>query len=227
LDPYAILIEYVEYGSLGDALQNPEHHFLWILCIKIASNIAAGLQFMHSKNILHRDMKSPNIMLASLDPALPILAKIADFGTSIVLETGSVTGSIVDNPMWLAPEILSGKSYSFSSDVYAFGMICWELIVRKQPFSEFHMWSEIENAVVHGMRPELPSAPKEWNGILTNCWKSQPSERPSLGEITSILSELETSSEEIEQKFHTETKPESGRSRVCSNLLNLLIFTKF
>jgi len=81
-------MEFVEHGSLSEVLVKPLVNFSWFLRIKIALDMACGLQYMHSKNILHRDMKSPNIMLASLIPTNPTVAKIADFGTS-TLELGS------------------------------------------------------------------------------------------------------------------------------------------
>lgn len=98
--------------------------------------------------IIHRDFKSANIFLASINPSDPVVAKVGDFGVSSTLvlqglREAKANKRAVNNPTWLAPEILSyvfksvicllhppfssGEEYSLASDVYSFGLVLWEL----------------------------------------------------------------------------------------------------
>jgi len=66
-------------------------------------------------------------------------------------------------PNWLAPEVISESEYTEKSDVYAFGIIMWELICRKHPFHEYSFLNEIEAAILEGKRPVFPpDCPKSW-----------------------------------------------------------------
>ena len=119
----------------------------------VAFNIAKGMQFLHNYEppILHRDLKSPNILLTkTVDDYFKTLAstnshnrdilhiaKISDFGLSSQFHLPNSV-RVVDNPLWLAPEIMAQKPFTKKSDVYSFGIILWELVTGQLPFSEFH-----------------------------------------------------------------------------------------
>ena len=112
----------------------------WKEKIKIASDIAAGMVFLHSNLLIHRDLKSPNILLKREVGSDGYTAKVSDFGTCAFLDfANTFRGSVVDNPRWLPPEILNGDSpYTEKVDVYAFG--------KKSLFCVFlshisHFWS--------------------------------------------------------------------------------------
>ncbi len=91
--------------------------------IQILLDIASGMAFLHSKNVIHRDLKSPNILLdGTHDRCL-----ISDFGLSRVGAPGTATMSAIGTPHWMAPEILRGERYSASADIWAFGVIIFEV----------------------------------------------------------------------------------------------------
>ena len=100
-------------------------------------NIAKGMDFLHSKGVVHRDLSCRNVLLTA-----SLTAKVGDFGMSRLIEkdrsdqyqkgTRSVAGPI----RWMAPECLREKTYGKSSDVYAFGMTVIEMCIREPPFPE-------------------------------------------------------------------------------------------
>ena len=102
------------------------------------------------------------------------------------------------DPVWLAPEILDGSPYDEAVDVYALGVIMWELLTRKQPFVEFgyEFSYQLEDAIRKGARPSLPiceGGPRslvhvEFAALLQRCWIRNPLERPRSKEVAELLS---------------------------------------
>ena len=86
---------------------------------------------MHDRKILHRDLKSQNIFLTSQH-----FVKMGDFGIAKVLnKTAELANTIVGTPYYLSPEIIENKPYNFKSDIWSLGILLYEMMARKQPFS--------------------------------------------------------------------------------------------
>jgi len=135
LDPFCLVLEFIPYGDLYSLIHHQlDKEFDWAMRIKIALDIALAMESMHSRipAILHLDLKSPNILMASLDPNASIMAKVTDFGLSSTGETQYTR--LVDNPVWCAPEILAGRPYHKDVDCYSFGVILFELLTRSDFF---------------------------------------------------------------------------------------------
>lgn len=102
-----------------------------------------GLHFIHSVGMLHRDLKSPNLLVDKRGTI-----KLADFGLSI-LQSNSTEQMVHMSVPWTAPEIFSGQPYTPKADVYSVGIICWEILTRKTPYYDM-LPAAIPRAVVHG-----------------------------------------------------------------------------
>eukprot|EP01128_Nolandella_sp_AFSM9_P002264 TRINITY_DN1263_c2_g1_i1.p1 TRINITY_DN1263_c2_g1~~TRINITY_DN1263_c2_g1_i1.p1 ORF type:complete len:939 (+),score=131.60 TRINITY_DN1263_c2_g1_i1:301-3117(+) len=200
LSPLSILMEFCALGNLYDFVNNKESRRDWPFNLKIAFDVAHGMHAMHTSSppVLHRDLKSPNILLVSPDPAAPVVAKIADFGLSqpmhlpYLIPTSSRLRDVV-NPTWLAPEVIEGKAFDLSSDVYPFGIMLWELVARAHPFGEFHFdfMFEIEDCVKSGRRPTLPVyTPAPFRTLIEECWCRNPRDRVTFFECCERLVDM-------------------------------------
>jgi serine/threonine protein kinase len=123
LDPLCLVMEFLPFGSLYQMIHEIEKYpvFEENFINKIALNIARGMNVLHTSipQVIHRDLKSPNVLVCSDSNDDKIIVKVADFGLSR-FSSGSFFGREVWNPYWLAPEIIANKEYNEKSDVYRF-----------------------------------------------------------------------------------------------------------
>ena len=158
-------------GSGVPAQQATEHEL-----IGVAAKVADAMAYLHglSPAIIHRDMKSQNVLLtADLSP------KLCDFGlvASKVVSAGT--------PSYMAPELLDGKAFSKKVDVYAFGIMLWEMLARQMPFQCYPAF-EIKEKVLAGERPAVPYS--VWSepivDIIERAWHKRPGCRPGFAEVS-------------------------------------------
>lgn len=97
-------------------------------------------RYLHGQTtpIVHRDVRSPNVFIVSLDIEQGVVAKLGDYGLAATVSS-KLTESL-STFQWLAPEILSGMQYDESVDIYSLSMVLLELIANKLPFCEFHAY---------------------------------------------------------------------------------------
>ncbi|KAL6058577.1 CBL-interacting serine/threonine-protein kinase 23, variant 2 [Balamuthia mandrillaris] len=127
-----LIMEYVGGGDMGQYLKKKgtlteEETRHWL------QQLAAGLEFMRNKNILHRDLKPDNLLLSSADPTG--MLKIADFGLGRFLQPGELAGTHVGTPLYMAPEIFQPKPYSDKADLWSVGVIVYQMLVGRLPYT--------------------------------------------------------------------------------------------
>ena len=191
----AMIMEFMEGGDLYRLINDKENIYGEEILIKILFDIAWGMNFLHtlSPPLIHRDLKPPNILIKHTTNKWKYICKIADFGLSTRQYLTSLKERAVETPIWLAPEILSGGKYSLKSDVYAFAIICYELIERKLPYEniEYRFLSELEQQIIQGKRSDLTGVRKrflpEISELIECCWHPNPNSRPSFFEIIQKL----------------------------------------
>jgi serine/threonine kinase 3 len=115
-----IIMDFCGGGSVHDLLEFtiiPEKPLQWIL-----SSAMDGLAYLHSINIIHRDIKSANILLTEDG-----FVKIADFGVSDQVSQTICANTVVGTPYWMAPEVITGKDYNTSADIWSLGITAIEM----------------------------------------------------------------------------------------------------
>jgi serine/threonine protein kinase len=201
------------YKSLYDLLHQDCSSPLSIFqAIDLMLQISEGLRYLHSKNIAHRDLKSPNILVRFADPQPDIrsdgvvnittntsfVAKVADFGLAKVKNTSTVLGNQtadVGTTQWMAPEAPNGDAMGSPSDrfhpmkvdVYSFGIICYEILSREDPFRDV-LRTRLRSYVQAGNRPQLPDEiPRRLDILINYCWNGNPLHRPDFATICTEL----------------------------------------
>ena len=175
-----IITELAPHGSLYDYLHNkreepsPDQSLAW------AQQIASGMQHLHANNVVHRDLKSGNILLA-----LGLLAKVCDFGTARTLaKTAKTTQK--GTYRWMAPEVVEDVEANITKmcDVFSYGMVLYEIFDRKIPFADIPGDAVAGVAVLQGKRPPIPAnLPQYLHPVLKACWKKDPNQRPQFETI--------------------------------------------
>jgi serine/threonine protein kinase len=119
LNPLGIITDFMVCGSLWDYLRKHPMELSGTVRTNIAIGIADGMRCLHSRKVLHRDLKSGNVLLDSR-----LLPRVADFGLGKFVEQANAAATqACGTAQWMAPEQLFTKNYSFPVDVYAYGMI--------------------------------------------------------------------------------------------------------
>lgn len=187
--PPALVLEYIAMGSLDAVLKGMSGPLDWGLIVRMALDVARGIEYLHSfdPKVLHRDLKSPNILVKSLDVESPVLLKVADLGLSC-FDVGRASGKMIENPRWVSPETLLNGTYTEKSDVFSFGIILNELVTRRLPFHEVGWNSEVERRIKNGERPSMmPETLDKYGKLISDCWAHEPSSRPTFKQIVTVL----------------------------------------
>ncbi|KAG0603176.1 hypothetical protein M758_10G071900 [Ceratodon purpureus] len=157
-------------------------------------DIALGVEWLHNRDIIHRDLKASNVLVNEHKIMWPKWwCFVADYECSI---------GVVGTGFFRAPEILQAckekltsqrpEVFSRAADVYAYGMTCYEVLVGKLPFDD-HPWScnkplLMDLVINQGLRPKIPEYVEGWaQELLKWCWQCDPSARPTIQEILDLL----------------------------------------
>ncbi|KAG7472870.1 hypothetical protein MATL_G00113830 [Megalops atlanticus] len=225
----AIVTQWCEGSSLYKHLHVLETNFQMFQLIDIARQTAQGMDYLHAKNIIHRDMKSNNIFLHE-----GLTVKIGDFGLATVKARWSgcqqveqPSGSI----LWMAPEVIrmqDDNPYSFQSDVYAYGIVLVELMSGELPYSQIANRDQIIFMVGRGyLSPDLSrlyeSCPKAMKRLLADCIKKSKEERPLFPQILSSIELLQHSLPRInrsasEPSLHRASHAEDSNSCTLTSM---------
>lgn len=192
-----ILMDYMEEGSLSSLLDKESKG----LCSTdynntkrqiILTGIARGMMILHSKNVIHRDLSTGNILLDKNFHPL-----ITDFGLSKFFDpqnsknqTLTESGTVV----YMAPEVIETSEYDIKADVYSFGIIMYEVITGMRAYSDLLLKQkmtqfQLKNKIVNGLRPTFNTPIKEGlKNMIQQCLLQNPNERPTFNELFNKLS---------------------------------------
>lgn len=127
---YCIIMEYMSQGTLRMYLHKKEPYSLSTETIlRLALDISRGMEYLHSQGVIHRDLKSHNLLLND-----EMRVKVADFGTSCLETQCRSSKGNAGTYRWMAPEMIKEKPCTRKVDVYSFGIVLWELTTALVPF---------------------------------------------------------------------------------------------
>uniref|UniRef100_M1CKG3 non-specific serine/threonine protein kinase n=1 Tax=Solanum tuberosum TaxID=4113 RepID=M1CKG3_SOLTU len=186
-----VVVEYLPGGALKSYLiKNRRKKLAFKVVVQIALDLARGLSYLHTQKIVHRDVKTENMLL---DKTRTV--KIADFGVARVEASNpnDMTGE-TGTLGYMAPEVLNGNPYNRKCDVYSFGICLWEIYCCDMPYPDLS-FSEVTSAVVRqNLRPEIPRCcPSSLANVMKRCWDANPDKRPEMDEVVSMIEAIDTS----------------------------------
>lgn len=201
---FCIVTEFCEGGDL-DALINDSKKTKKTFDEKIVMDwfvqLLLAVHYMHSRRVLHRDLKTRNIFLKKN------VVKIGDFGISrILMGTSDLASTFTGTPYYMSPEVLKHEGYNSKSDVWSIGCILYELCALDHAFNGTSLMA-VMYKIVEGEPPDLPGGySKELNRILKLMLAKDPDKRPSATELMKIpliSTHIAKMSQEYQEKHNT------------------------
>ena len=188
-----VAMAYIDGPSLAEKIE--ESPLEWEQAVEVALAVGDALQEAHDAGIVHRDIKPHNIMLTSKGQV-----RVMDFGLALVAGRSKITksGSTVGTPAYMSPEQMLGEAVDHRTDIWALGIVLYEMLAQKTPFE-----ADYEQAVAYGivnvdpepvttLRGDLPA---QMDAILAKALAKQTAERyQSIGELSQALRALRTDS---------------------------------
>uniref|UniRef100_A0A0N4ZEY9 Mitogen-activated protein kinase kinase kinase n=1 Tax=Parastrongyloides trichosuri TaxID=131310 RepID=A0A0N4ZEY9_PARTI len=184
---YYIVTEFAENGSLYEQIHEEKKDISFDQMLQWATQIAHGVAYLHYEapvTIIHRDLKSKNIVLGK-----NMVCKLCDFGTSKDLTHSFTEPSWGGTAAWMSPEMINQREgITRACDVWSFSIVLWEMIAREIPYkglTEFKIFSIISS---HGVRLVIPeSCPTELGTLIKSCWRTEPKNRLDMREVITKL----------------------------------------
>ncbi len=182
------MLEFVDGVDLRTRLLDglPDHS----LVARLGSDVAGALSYIHSRGVVHRDVKPGNILLPhdNSTPGAP-LAKLADFGIARLLDDArmTATGTVIGTATYLSPEQAQGTTVGTASDVYSLGLVLLECLTGERAFPG----TAIESVLARLTRdPEIPSTLGDsWSSLLAAMTQRLPEDRPEAPSVAATLLE--------------------------------------
>ncbi|CAM0901585.1 unnamed protein product [Alopecurus aequalis] len=182
---YLIVTEYMPGGNLYDFLHKKNNTLELSVILRIAIGISKGMDYLHRNNIIHRDLKTANLLIGNGQ-----VVKIADFGVSRYRsQEGDMTAE-TGTYRWMAPEVINHKAYDHRADVFSFAIVLWELVTSKIPYENLTPL-QAALSVRQGYRLVIPpSVHPRLATLIQRCWDDNPHKRPVFSDITLELEDI-------------------------------------
>ncbi|XP_076035813.1 tyrosine-protein kinase JAK2-like isoform X2 [Oratosquilla oratoria] len=198
-----MVMEYMRLGSLNyyiEKAKDTRKELIEVpILLKFAEDIAQGMAYLENKDIIHRDLAARNVLVAS-----ETCVKITDFGLAQRPNQGNYYILKTERPLpiaWYALESLELNKFSHKSDVWSYGVTCWEMFTHgQQPWPHLlHSAEKLIKTLKQGIRlnAEKPCPVNIYSKLIRPCWEDDTSRRPDFLSILSTITELQE-----ENEFH-------------------------
>ncbi|KAF9903359.1 hypothetical protein EC991_003898 [Linnemannia zychae] len=183
---YGMVLQFAGRGSLRDYLSKHFDKLDWTKKLRLARDVASGINFIHLENICHHDLHSRNVLIDDKGRAL-----ITDFGLSRYLNKDHSNNGVRGVVPYISPERLKNAPFDKSSDIYSLGVIMWELTSGYPPFDRDGENFMLAFHITKGTREKvIPGTPVEYSDLYQKCWDGEPTNRPPLSFILETLDNL-------------------------------------
>ncbi|KNA08793.1 hypothetical protein SOVF_159510 isoform B [Spinacia oleracea] len=181
-----LVTEFMPKGNLYDFMHKRKGVFKLQSLLRAAIDVSMGMEYLHQNNIVHRDLKTANLLMGEDG-----VVKIADFGVAKVQTKSGIMTAETGTYRWMAPEVIGHKPYDHKADVFSFGIVLWELLTGEIPYSSLTPLQAAIGVVQKGLRPPIPKhAPSKLADLLEKCWHQDPTLRPKFSEVTEVLQQI-------------------------------------
>jgi NIMA (never in mitosis gene a)-related kinase len=202
-----IILEYAENGTLSSFLRDNSEFLSKDQILDWCTELFVGLYIIHSRNLMHRDIKTDNLFICKNQ-----VLKIGDFGIAKATEKG-LANTLCGTPYYMAPEVFKLKEYNDKVDIWAAGIVIYEMIMKEKPF-DGQTNDEIKKKVLANSYKKIPeTVPQELRILVEKTLRGNSNERYSAADILRLdfmkerllklketLSFPENMIEDIEQK---------------------------
>ncbi|PKU77395.1 serine/threonine-protein kinase STY17 isoform X1 [Dendrobium catenatum] len=177
-----IVTEFMPGGSVYDYLHKQKGVFRFSSLLRVAIDVSNGMNYLHQNNIIHRDLKTANLLMDENE------VKIADFGVARFKTQSGIMTAETGTYRWMAPEVIEHRPYDHKADVYSFGILMWELLTGKLPYEFLSPLQAAVGVLRAGLRPIIPkNTNPKLAALLEKCWQKDPALRPDFSEILDTL----------------------------------------
>lgn len=202
--PFYIVTEYMPHGNLLDYLRDCDNKEVnAVVLLYMATQISSAMEYLEKKNFIHRDLAARNCLVGENH-----IVKVADFGLSRLMTGDTYTAHAgAKFPIkWTAPESLAYNTFSIKSDVWAFGVLLWEIATYgMSPYPGIDL-SQVYDLLEKGYRMEQPEGcPPKVYELMRACWQWSPLDRPSFAETHQAF----------ETMFHDSSISEEVAEELC------------
>ncbi|XP_048645867.1 LIM domain kinase 1 isoform X2 [Marmota marmota marmota] len=196
------ITEYIKGGTLRGIIKSMDSQYPWTQRVSFAKDIASGMAYLHSMNIIHRDLNSHNCLVRENNNVV-----VADFGLARLMVDEKTQPedlrslkkpdrkkryTVVGNPYWMAPEMINGRSYDEKVDVFSFGIVLCEIIGRVNADPDYLPRTMDFGLNVRGFLDRYcpPNCPPSFFPITVRCCDLDPEKRPCFVKLEHWLETL-------------------------------------
>lgn len=181
-----LVTEYMKRGTLFDVLYRDRIRLTWAMIRKMALQVARGMAYLHENRVLHRDLKSSNLLI---DGSYNV--KLGDFGLARPEYEVDATAGLSGTYQYMAPEVLRGEPHTTKSDVYAYGIVLWEMVSGSPPYAGVDPVVAGKRVLEEGVRPEIPmTCQRPYAVIIQKCWATAAAARPTFPDVIALIEKM-------------------------------------